>query len=90
MRAVVVIADQQVIRHRELVELVLQRRVGLRFALVGKVAGEDRESRVGVIAIDVGNTERQPVDGIQAIEQIARRHEVGVGDVDELLHGRTL
>ena len=85
--AVVVIADQQVVGDHELVELALQRRIGLRLALVREIARQDREGRIRVIAVHVGDAERQPVDRIEAVEQVARWHEMGVGEVNELLHG---
>jgi hypothetical protein len=84
--AIVVIADQEMVRNDKLFELSLQGFVCFRLPLMGKITGNDGIRRVGMIAIHICHAHRKSVERIEPIEQIAGWDEVGIRDVNELLH----
>jgi hypothetical protein len=53
---------------------------------MSKVTGNDGKCCVGVIAVHVRHGHRKSVERIEPVEQVTGRHEVGIRDVDELLH----
>ena len=83
---VVVVADQEMPGHRELVQDGAQRGIGGRIAAVGEVARDDTTGRVPMVGVDVGHTGFEPGPGIEPEQGRAGRHHMGVGDLDNL-HG---
>ena len=85
--AVVMIADQQVNRQTQPIEATLQVAVGLRLALIGKVARDHAEFGVGMMGVDVVNAGIEPIARIKAVQLLAAWHQMGIGDVNELHAG---
>ena len=72
--------------YREAGEALLEHLISGDIALLGEVAGDDAEIGIGVVGGDVGEGGIEAGEGIEAPEQLSRRHQVKIGDVDEL-HG---
>lgn len=81
---VVVVADQQAVRHAQDAQRRAQRRIGRRGAAVGQVAGEDAERRVAVLGVDVGEAGVQPGARVEPEQSRPRRHEMQVGHLGDL------
>ena len=85
-RVGVVVADDQLHRHGQRVQRLAQRLERLAVAEMRQIAGDDGKIGVGVVAVDVGDAGIQPRLGIETVEQLARAHEVGIGQMDQFHH----
>lgn len=83
-RAVVVVAERDVHRHRQRGDAVAQVMVGRDLAPVGQVSSQQDEGGVRVIAGDDVQRFGQPRAGVQTVDRDARRAKVQVGQDDEL------
>lgn len=68
---VVMVAEQQVIGQAQFGQALPQHAVGRRLAAVAEVAREDRERRVTMVAVDVGDAEPQPFGRVEFVEPLA-------------------
>ena len=83
----VVVAEDQVVGHRQPLQQRAQGPIGGLLAPVGQVAGDEDALGVGVAAVDAVDGRGQAGQGIAAVEAAARRRQMGVGDVDQLFQG---
>ena len=72
--AVVVVADHEVVGHRQRLQHPLQRRIGRGLAPVGEVAGDEDRVRVEVVRLDRVHRCVQPIQRVKPIEFAPGRH----------------
>ena len=83
-RAPIMVADQHDVGHLQRPHAVEEIAVGLHLAPMREIAGDDRNLRVGVMLVDVGDRSIEARPGIEPVEFEAGRDEMRIGDVNEL------
>jgi len=87
--AVVVIAEHEMSFDGKAGKALPERLVDGGFALLGEIAGDGAERSIDVVLLDIGEAGVEAGHGIEAPQQISRRHEMKISDVDELHVGPT-
>ena len=84
--AAVVVAQDGKHRHGQAAELLRELAVGVRVAGVGQVAGDNTQRGIAMLCDHAVDAAGQAAVRVEPVECLPLRHQVRVGDVDELEH----